>query len=97
MSIRLEYVSARSPVEYVNELALAEDLGVDNPEDRDVLVISYDECIVLVGTPEELKALGVRIISAVARGARPYQAKCPVCGAPMDDEGCTIEIGHDAE
>lgn len=24
-------------------------------------------------------------------------ATCPVCGAPVNDEGCTIEIGHDQE
>lgn len=22
---------------------------------------------------------------------------CPVCGAPLDEHGCTVEVGHDDE
>lgn len=86
MSVRLEYVPATSPVFYVNELTLA---GADAPENQDVLVISYDEAIVLLGSPEELQDLAVRIIGAVARGAAPGP-KCRFCGEPIEPDGYDV-------
>ena len=87
MSVRLEYVPATSPVFYVNELALEQlNMYPNAPENQDVLVISYDEAIVLTGTPEELQDLAVRIISAVARGAAPGP-KCRFCGEPIEPDG----------
>lgn len=30
-----------------------------------------------------------------AWGATP--TTCPVCGAPVNSEGCTVELGHDSD
>ena len=70
MSTRLEYVPATSPVYYVNELTLEQ---AEAPEDQDVLVISYDEAIVLTGSAEELVDFAERVIKVVRRGAPPIE------------------------
>lgn len=66
MSVRAEYIPATSPVHYVNENDLAEDVWIDDPKDRMVLTLSYDELIVIVGTPQQIDRLGQRIRNAVA-------------------------------
>jgi hypothetical protein len=57
MSTRYEYVPATAHVEYTNEDAL----DVDDPTGLDVLVLSYDEAIVIPGTRPELADLVERI------------------------------------
>ena len=94
MSVRLEYVPATSPVYYANELAAAQELPVDNPEDRDVLLISYDEVIVLVGSPEELQDFALRVISAVARGAAPRPTGMEIRAADIEAGDRVFEDVH---
>lgn len=72
MSVRAEYIhAANAGCNYVNELDLAKEIYIENPDDENVLVISYDEVIVLTGSPEELTDFGYRIIAAVRRGPLP--------------------------
>ena len=62
MSLRYEYVPANAGVEYVHEILL----DVEDPhDDQDVLVLWYDEAIVLPATPSEIAGLLDRIAAAV--------------------------------
>jgi hypothetical protein len=61
MSTRYEYVPATAHVEYTTEDAL----DVDDPTGLDLLVLSYDEAIVIPGTPQELADLVERISAAL--------------------------------
>ncbi len=62
MSTRYEYVPAAAYVEYNNEEAL----DVDDPTGLDVLVLWYDEAIVIPGTAQELANLVERISAALS-------------------------------
>jgi hypothetical protein len=62
MSIRYEYVPATAFVEYTNEDAL----HVEDPTGLDVLVLWYDEAIVIPGNRHELADLVERIGAALS-------------------------------
>jgi hypothetical protein len=61
MSIRYEYVPATAYIEYTNEDAL----DVDDPTGLDVLVLWYDEAIVVHGSQQQLADLVERISAAL--------------------------------
>ncbi len=61
MSTRYEYVPATAVIEYTNEDAL----DVDDPTGLDVLVLWYDEAILIPGTRQELADLLERISAAL--------------------------------
>lgn len=63
MSQRIEYVNPNA-IEFRNELDLA-DLGVEDPHDEDVLVIHYDEIIVIPGGYDDQIDLAERIRTTV--------------------------------
>ena len=78
MGVRLEYLDVRYvSVAYVNELDVA---VAENPEDRNVLVLSYDEAIAIVGSAEQLIDLAERMKAAVQAGPEPRN------GQPPDEE-----------
>lgn len=69
MSTRYEYIhAATAGVHYTNEL----NLPVEEPEDQSVLLISYDEAIVLTGTQPELIMFAFRLYLAVAGPPEAY-------------------------
>jgi hypothetical protein len=65
MSTRFEYVPNTAGIEFLNELDLARTHPIENAEDADVLVLWYDEAIVIPGVAEDLIAFAHRIIATV--------------------------------
>jgi hypothetical protein len=61
MSTRFEYIPATAHVQYTNEGGL----DVDDPTGLDVLVLWYDEAVVVHGTQAELVDLVERICAAL--------------------------------
>jgi hypothetical protein len=61
MSTRYEYVPATAAVEHTTE----DTLHVDHPTGLDVLVLWYDEAIVVHGTQQELANLAERVCAAL--------------------------------
>lgn len=92
MSTRFEYVDPHycKPA-FVNELDLAEENSIESPKDQDVLVLWYDEAIVIPGSREEILEFVNRIITAVntsvgedGRAKRP-DPSCVHCGRDIRD------------
>lgn len=67
MGKRLEYVHApNTEVRYINERRLVQlDYRVEDPSDQDVLLIEYDECVVVTGTRDELLNFARRIEASI--------------------------------
>lgn len=71
MSINWEYLDARSAsVAYMDERDL---YSAEDPTEQNVLVISGDEGIVVVGSAEELLAFAERVVATVKAGPHAYE------------------------
>lgn len=87
MSTRLEYVPATCGVQYLDERLLE---AAYSPDEQDVLLLSYDEGIVIVGSKDELLALANRIVHAVMAGAQVFvpepEFRCSYCDRGVYDD-----------
>jgi len=67
MSQRIEYVT-KPTISFCNELDLAEERDIPDAKDRDVLVLEYDELVVIpIGNAEGAKVFALDIIDAIDR------------------------------
>lgn len=70
MSVRVEYVDPQM-VSFVNELDLAGEVWIESAKDEDVLVIAYDEVVVIPGGRAGAEGLVRLIQQALSRDTDP--------------------------
>lgn len=83
MSTRFEYVNVKTAS---LELTDERNLAVDDPDPQVVLIIGYDEAVILTGTREELIAFAMCLYVTAIGTPTPYEdndlQQCTLC----DDE-----------